>query len=126
MGLAFSEDGSKLAVASSHMIDIFGTTPELAHHYPEKRNHYDKLYIPQARYYTGYVDTHEIAYGNEGLWTINTKFSALTLMDEARHFIPKWTPPFISELAPEDRCHLNGLAMKDGKPRFVSMFSQTN
>lgn len=126
MGVAFSDDGSKLAVASSHMIDIFGTTPELAYSYPEKKNHYDKLYIPQARYYTGYVDTHEIAYGKEGLWTINTKFSALTLMDEARHFVPKWTPPFISELAPEDRCHLNGLAMKDGKPKFVSMFSQTD
>jgi uncharacterized protein (TIGR03032 family) len=34
--------------------------------------------------------------------------------------VPRWRPPFISAIAPEDRCHLNGLAMLDGQPRFVT------
>ena len=34
--------------------------------------------------------------------------------DSCRFFSPRWRPPFVSALAPEDRCHLNGLAMVDG------------
>ena len=33
-------------------------------------------------------------------------------------------PERISALAPEDRCHLNGLAMVEGKPRFVTALGQ--
>ena len=38
-------------------------------------------------------------------------------------FVPRWRPPFISELAPQDRCHLNGLAMRDGSPAFVTVMA---
>ena len=126
MGVAFDEQRNNLAVASNYTLDIFGSTPQLSSGYPVRENHYDRLFIPQAKYYTGFVDTHEIEFGDEGLWTVNTKFSALTLMNEGRHFETKWKPSFISGLYPEDRCHLNGLAMKNGKPQFVSMFSQSD
>lgn len=126
MGLAFDMDQCRLAVASQSSVDVFGSSLVLSRNYPERRDHYDRIFIPQSRYYTGFVDTHEIAFGDEGLWTINTKFSALTLMSDHLHFETKWQPPFVSGLFPEDRCHLNGMAMKDGKPRFASMFSQTD
>jgi uncharacterized protein (TIGR03032 family) len=41
-------------------------------------------------------------------------------LDPIHSFKAIWKPPFISKLAPEDRCHLNGLAMKDGEPKYAS------
>ena len=38
-------------------------------------------------------------------------------------FKPVWKPPFISTLAPEDRCPVNGLAMKEGVPRYATAAS---
>jgi uncharacterized protein (TIGR03032 family) len=126
MGIALNEEGSKLALASTNKIDIFGHDIAIARSYPEKPNYYDRLFVPQSRYYTGIVDTHEIAFGNQGLWMVNTKFSTLCLMSEGNHFETKWIPPHITELFPNDQCHLNGLAMKDGEPKYVTMFSQAN
>lgn len=37
-----------------------------------------------------------------------------------------WKPPFISRLTPEDRCHLNDLVMRDGKPAYVTIMSQSD
>jgi uncharacterized protein (TIGR03032 family) len=41
-------------------------------------------------------------------------------------FVPRWRPPFISALAAEDRCHLNGLAIVDGEPRYVTALGDTD
>ncbi|MEQ9229949.1 MAG: TIGR03032 family protein [Cyclobacteriaceae bacterium] len=124
MGIAFDPKTSRLAVATKNQINVFGNSSALAQSFPEKPNHYDAMFMPQCRYYTGRVDTHEIAFGEEGLWTVNTQFSALTLMTDSQHFEVKWKPPFIGELRPFDKCHLNGMAMKDGKPKYVSMFGE--
>ena len=35
-------------------------------------------------------------------------------------------PPFISAYAAEDRCHLNGLAIVDGQPRYVTALGQSD
>ena len=47
-------------------------------------------------------------------------------MDGEYSFKPVWKPPFITELASEDRCHLNGLAVEEGKPRYVTALGATN
>ena len=60
---------------------------------------------------------HDLDFGTEGLWGINTSFSCLCLIDDNYSFVPKWKPKFISALVSEDRCHLNGLVMKDGKQK---------
>ena len=39
---------------------------------------------------------------------------------------PAGGPPFVSALAPEDRCHLNGLAMVDGRPKYVTALGETD
>ena len=41
-------------------------------------------------------------------------------------FIPRWKPPFITALAPEDRCHLNGFCLRDGKLRYVTALRATD
>ncbi len=60
------------------------------------------------------------------LWFVNTRFSCLCTRSPVHSFVPRWRPPFISALAPEDRCHLNGLCMADGRPAFVSALGTTD
>ena len=88
---------------------------------------YDRLYVPQIGYTTGDLDVHDIAVDSEGkVIFVNTLFSCLATVSEKHSFIPLWQPPFISKLAAEDRCHLNGLAMSEGQPRYVTAIGQTD
>jgi uncharacterized protein (TIGR03032 family) len=46
-------------------------------------------------------------------------------------FVPRWQPPFVTALAAEDRCHLNGLALDPDErgalvPRFVTALGETD
>ncbi len=87
---------------------------------------YDRVYVPQVGYTTGDVDAHDVAVDDEGVLFVNTLFSCLARPSETHSFEPVWQPPHISRLAAEDRCHLNGLAVKDGKAGYVTCVSQTD
>ena len=87
---------------------------------------YDRVYVPQVGFTTGDVDTHDIAVDRKGPVFVNTLFSCLARPSEQFSFEPCWRPPFISKLAAEDRCHLNGLAVKDNRPAYVTCVSQTD
>jgi len=88
---------------------------------------YDRLYLPQVGYTTGDVDAHDIGVDGGGrIVFANTLFSCLARVSEAHSFVPVWKPPFISKLAAEDRCHLNGLAMRDGQPAYVTAVSRSD
>ena len=76
---------------------------------------YDRLFIPRAAYTTGDLDIHDMAIDRDGrLVFVSTLYSCLATVSERHSFEPLWRPPFISKLAPEDRCHLNGMAMEEG------------
>ena len=84
----------------------------------ETSDGYDRLYVPRHGYVTGDIDAHDLAVDDAGRPVfVNTLFSCLATLDERYNFRPLWRPPFISRLAAEDRCHLNGLAMQNGRPR---------
>ena len=88
---------------------------------------YDFAYIPRVGYTTGHVDVHDMAVDANGrLLFINTMFGCIATLSDQANFTPLWQPPFISQLVPEDRCHLNGLAMRDGQAAFVSVVSQSD
>ncbi len=91
-------------------------------------NHgYDRLYVPQVGYTTGDIDTHDIVVGDDGQVVFaNTLFKCIAKLSESHSFTPVWQPPFISRLAAEDRCHLNGLALQDGKPRYDTSVIQSD
>jgi len=57
---------------------------------------------------------------------VNTRFSCLATFSESQAFKPLWKPKFVSRLAPEDRCHLNGLALEDGRVRYVTCCSTSD
>ena len=83
----------------------------------------DALYLHRAALTTGMINIHDIAWGDEGLWVVNSTFSCLSTLSPDSSFIARWKPKFISELVPEDRCHLNGMAMLDGRPKYVTTFN---
>ncbi|EJL35391.1 TIGR03032 family protein [Novosphingobium sp. AP12] len=88
---------------------------------------FDAVLVPRNAQTTGDVDIHEVAVDNNGqVIFVNTKYSCLATLDLTHSFKPIWKPPFISKLAPEDRCHLNGMAMADGEVRYVTAVSRSD
>ncbi|MBL0052224.1 MAG: TIGR03032 family protein [Bacteroidetes bacterium] len=124
--MGFEVDGDRLVLATKDEVLFFENSRELAVHYPNKKNTYDSLFIPRATFYTGQVDMHDVALGTEGIWAINTSFSCLCQVTGSFNFIPRWQPPFITELVSEDRCHLNGMVLIKGKPKYVTALGKTN
>jgi len=93
----------------------------------ELHDGYDRMYVPQLAYTTGDIDVHDVALDDGGRPVFaNTVFSCLATVSEARSFRPLWRPRFVSKLVPEDRCHLNGLAMRDGAPAYVTAVSESD
>jgi uncharacterized protein (TIGR03032 family) len=97
----------------------------------EPEGRHDRLYLTRTATVTGAIQCHELAWGvgEDGapeLWVVNTLFSCLAGIDPEYSFVPRWRPPFVSVLAGEDRCHLNGLGMRDGRPAFVTVLARTD
>ena len=140
-------EGSTLYMSSLYQLWRF----ENALSAGEVHNGYDGVYVPQVGYITGDLDVHDVVVevppqpplstgepeklnfvppltkgGLGGVIFVNTLFSCLATVSEKYSFIPLWQPPFISKLAAEDRCHLNGLALRDGQPRYVTAVSQSD
>ena len=132
MGMAVDGEGATLraAVASKTAVTVLANAPGLAASYAPNPDRYDGLFVPRALYFTGALDLHDMAWGTHagapGLWAVNTVFSCLGLVGEAAGFTPVWRPRFVSALAPEDRCHLNGMAMDEGRPRYVTALGATD
>jgi len=133
MGIAVAP--GRLAVASKFQIWTLRNSPSVAKRLNESddlksERPYDACYLPRSTHVTGNIDAHEMAWDagsdDDELWIVNTSFSCLCTLDPKFSFVPRWRPPFVSELSRGDRCHLNGLAMENGKPRFVTCFGQTD
>jgi uncharacterized protein (TIGR03032 family) len=88
---------------------------------------FDKVYVPRNAQVTGDIDVHELGVQPNGVVIfVNTSYSCLAVFSRTHSFKPLWQPPFISKLAAEDRCHLNGLAMEAGKPRYVTAICRSD
>jgi len=88
---------------------------------------FDRLFVPHLAYTTGDLDIHDVSVGVDGNPIfVNTLFSCLAQPSERKSFKPVWQPSFISALAAEDRCHLNGLAMDLGKPRYTTAVAEAD
>jgi uncharacterized protein (TIGR03032 family) len=124
MGLALG--GGRLAVGTAiqvwEYVDVPAVTAKL-----DPPGKHDACFLPRASHVTGNIQGHELAWGSGGeLWVVNTRFSCLCTLDRSASFIPRWRPPFVTALEPTDRCHLNGLAMVDGRPRYVTALGETD
>lgn len=133
MGIAWRPGGAaanggtgSLSIGTRDEIWTYRDQPAVAQKI-EPKGTYGSCYVMRGRHVTGDIAIHEQAYDRDGeLWVVNTRFSCLNTIDSEHSFVPRWMPPWITGLGPEDRCHLNGMAMRDGKPKYVSMFSESD
>ncbi|HET7844544.1 MAG TPA: TIGR03032 family protein [Xanthomonadales bacterium] len=124
MGMA--ADGSRLLLGTQNAIQEFRNVPAVSARL-EPPNRHDAVYVLRNTHVTGNIDIHEMGIGARGeCWYVNTLFSCLCTLDREYSFEPRWRPRFVSALAPEDRCHLNGLAMVDGRPRWLTALGETD
>lgn len=118
MGIA--ADGGKLAVGTSSQVVEYRDLPQVADRLEKAPLPHDACFVPQRTRNTGDIAVHDLAYADGELWLVASRFSCLATLDDHHSFVPRWRPPFITELAGDDRCHLNGLAVRDGQPAFVT------
>jgi uncharacterized protein (TIGR03032 family) len=140
MGLAV-HDG-RLALGTRREVWFLRNAPDIAPRI-EPAGQHDACYLPRSAYVTGDIGVHEIAWassplsphfggrgvggeGGEELWVVNTRFSCLCTLHPDYSFVPRWRPPFITALAAEDRCHLNGLVVVEGQPKFATALGETD
>jgi len=124
MGIAHL--GNRLSIGGSTTVWEMRNMPDVARKLDIPDKH-DACFLPRSIHFTGNIDIHEMAWSaDNALWLVNTAFSCLCTLDVDHSFVPQWRPPFVSSYAPEDRCHLNGLAMRDGKPRYVTALGETD
>ena len=112
MGLCTNQDASRIYLSSLYQLWMLQDAAKGAA---------ERLYIPQLAYTTGDLKIHDMALDAQGqLVFVNTLFNGLATVSEGYSFRPLWRPKFISQWAAEDRCHLNGLALVDGQPGYVT------
>ena len=125
MGVAVHPRGDRMAVASRNKVWFLNNDRGVASQL-EPAGATGACYLTRSAHVTGDVQAHEMGWSGDTLWIVNTLFSCLCTIASDYSFVPKWRPSFISRLAPEDRCHLNGLAMVDGRPKYVTAMGQTD
>lgn len=123
MGIAV--DGRRLALGTHYQVWLLRNAPDIAPRIEPVGAH-DACFLPRSCHVTGDIGVHELAWADDELWIVNTRFSCLCTLDADHSFVPRWRPPFISALAAEDRCHLNGLALVGGEPRYVTALGESD
>jgi uncharacterized protein (TIGR03032 family) len=116
-------DGQTLYMSTLYQMWRFENTLEPG----QAHDGYDRLYVPRVAWTTGDVDAHDVVVdANERVVFVNTLFSCLATVSERNSFVPLWQPPFVTKLAAEDRCHMNGLAMENGQPAYVTAVAKSD
>ena len=116
-------DAQTLHMSTLYQLWRFDNTLEGA----QTHEGYDRVYVPRLAYTTGDLDVHDVALDADGrILFANTLFNCVGVASATHSFAPLWRPRFISALVPEDRCHLNGLALRDGRLRYVTCVSNSD
>lgn len=123
MGVAVGRN--QIAVGGKDWIYFLKNAPALSLRVGTPNTH-DACFLIRGAHYTSEISVHELVWGQQQLVVTNTRFSCLCSLDNNYSFVPQWQPAFVSELAPDDRCHLNGVALIDGKPKYATVLGQTN
>jgi uncharacterized protein (TIGR03032 family) len=125
MGMATDRQANTLAVAVRNKVWFLRNARDVASRL-QPAGVYGGCWLARSAEVTGEIQAHEMAWAGRELWIVNTLFSCLCTLHADFSFVPRWQPPFISDLVPEDRCHLNGLAMLGGKPKYVTAMAESD
>jgi uncharacterized protein (TIGR03032 family) len=124
MGLAW--DGGRLAIGTLTQVFEYQNQPDVVRRLPPAEISADGCLVPRRAHVTGNIGVHELAFVGGELWVVNTRFSCLCTLAPDASFVPRWRPPFITGLSPEDRCHLNAFGIRDGRVRYATALGETD
>jgi uncharacterized protein (TIGR03032 family) len=124
MGLALS--GDRLAVAALSDVVVLTNIRKLAPGLPRFPGFFDGYFVPRVRYTTGECQLHDMVFDEGGILAVNTAYSCICRIDGIHNFVPVWQPPWISEIRPGDRCHLNGMAVEGTEIRYATALGTTD
>jgi len=120
----FAVDGNSIVLAT--MTQIIRLQNIVTGEETEPRGH-DKMFVPRTSHLTGNVEVHQVGVGaDEQIIFVNTTYNCLCTLSRVHSFKPVWKPSFVSALVAEDRCHLNGVAMEAGRPKYVTAFARSD
>jgi hypothetical protein len=131
---ALAVDGDRLALGTRTEIWEYHNAPDIASRLLPEGKH-DACFLPRGCHTTGNIALSDLAWATDvggrdfqkpdDLWFVNTRFSCLCTRDVRYSFVSRWQPPFISALAPEDRCHLSGFCQVPPAPDTPIWSSET-
>ena len=121
-GLALN--GPTLAMYAKNKVWIFKATG-VVRDAEGNAQPYDLCFTPRMSYITGDISGHELAFVNEDLYVVNTRFSCIATLSDQYSFTPVWRPKFVPHMTPDDCCHLNGIATENSGIHFVSALGET-
>jgi uncharacterized protein (TIGR03032 family) len=93
---------------------------------------FDANYIPHSIHFVGDSLLHDVVHSalllgeTHEVVFVNTNYSTIAALDSKHSFRPLWIPKHVSRLAPEDRCHLNCIGIRDGAISYATVFSCTD
>lgn len=83
----------------------------------------DAIFVPKKFEETGNIGSREIA----GEFIASSKLSCVGRLDDAFTVFPIWKPAWITDFVPEDRCHVNGIALDEkGNLKYVTALGTGN
>jgi uncharacterized protein (TIGR03032 family) len=118
MGLAINAD--RLAIAAQQSIRMFDRQAL------DPNEPFDAVYASTAKNETGKLDIHDLVFAGARIYFANTKYNCIARTSETHRFARSWQPDFISRIASGDRCHLNGIGVRDGRLSVVTAFCQSD
>jgi uncharacterized protein (TIGR03032 family) len=123
MGAAATPDGRTFWISSQHQmwrLERCALRPAAP---------FDSEYVARAAYTVGDIDGHDVALPPDELSLpvfAAARYSCLARPGSQACFEAVWKPPFITKIAAEDRCHLNGIAVREGRPAYVTAVAETD
>jgi uncharacterized protein (TIGR03032 family) len=123
MGLGFDEKNEK-SLYLSNLGHIF-RYEEMGPEEDKQFGVFDKNYYPENCNIAGDLDIHDLSASDGEVYYISALFNSIVQPSMSKSFSLFWKPPWISlkegnMLAAEDRCHLNGMCLENGLPRYVT------
>lgn len=118
---AVAASGGRLALATRTELWEFRDVPAAI-----EEGRQDAHYLPRRRHLTGPAAIEDLGFVGDELWLASAELSCLATLDDEHSLVPRWRPPFVSEIGPGDRCHLSGFAVRDGEVSAVTALGVSN
>ena len=115
--------GNKLTLATyTEIINYYRQNPPFSSGIEDMDADADALFLPRNSHITGDINVHDVAWGEGGLWLVNSRFSCICTLQPNLSFKPRWWPMFLEGPTGNGVAHLNCMAMQDGLPAYATCF----